>query len=189
MAEAMVLEWDQQKFRKTIKHSQRTNTSTFYTSPSVKLYKLFCSQFDAFRAKVAPQEVILKTMGATHQWHQREADPKFITVKDLLVGEEGDWLTMDDGDLQLKRQTKGPFKDSLLNDNETAVASNKYCKSWNDPEGPCPCHPGSCHKWKDCSLFQEQQVIQRGTLTFDPSPPNDEQDQNWTAKDPQAKLL
>ena len=85
----MVLEWDQRKFRKTLKHSQTTNTPTFYTSPGIKLCKLLCSQFDAFRTKVAPREVILKTMGTTHGQHQREADPEFIGEEDLLVGEEG----------------------------------------------------------------------------------------------------
>ena len=74
--------------------------------------------------KVAPQEVILKITGATHQWHHREADPEFIEFEDLLVGEEGNWLTMDDGDLRLKRQTRGTFKDLLHDDNETAVMSN-----------------------------------------------------------------
>ena len=91
MAKAMVLEWDQQKFRNTIKHSQAMNTPTFYTYPGL--------QFNAFCAKVAPQEVILKTMGAAHQWHQRETDPEFIAVIDLLVGEEGGWLSLDYGDL------------------------------------------------------------------------------------------
>ena len=71
-------------------------------------------------------------------------------IKDLLIGEEGGWLTMDDGDV----------KDPLLDDNETAVARRKSCKNGNDPKGPCPCHPGSRHKWKECILFQEQQVIQ-----------------------------
>ena len=69
MAEVMVLEWDQQKFRKTVNHSQTTHTPAFYTSPSIKLYKSFCLQFNAFHAKVAPQEVILKTTGATHGQH------------------------------------------------------------------------------------------------------------------------
>ena len=57
--------------------------------------------------------------------------------------------------------------DQLLDDNETTVMSNKSCKSWNDPKGPCPHHPGYC----DCTLFQGWQVIQQGLLTFDPSCP------------------
>ena len=102
MAEATVLEWDQWKFCKIIKHNQTTNTHIFYTSPGVKLYKLFCSQFDAYCTKITPQEVILKTAGATYWWHQREADPEFIVVKDMLVGKDGDWLNMDDGNLANK---------------------------------------------------------------------------------------
>ena len=160
MVEATVLEWDQQKFWKTIKHSQITNTPTFYTSPGMELYKSFCLQFDAFCAKVAPQEVILKTMGANHQQYQRKADPEFVMVEDLLVENKRDWPTMDDGDLRLKRQTRDPNENPLHDNDETTVASKKSCKNWNDHKGPCPCHPGSCHQWKECTLFQEWQVIQ-----------------------------
>ena len=103
-------------------------------------------------------------MGASHQRHQREADPEFITVKDLLVGEKGDRLTIDDGDLRLKWQTRGPVKDQLLDDGKTAVASKESCKNWNHPKGQCPRQPGSCHKWKECTLFQESQASNEGSL-------------------------
>ena len=79
----------------------------------------------SFLLKVAPQELISKIVGVSHQQDQREADLEFVTVEDLLVRKEGDWLTMDDEDSRLKRQTKGKIKDPLLNNDETAIASNK----------------------------------------------------------------
>ena len=75
------------------------NTPTVYTSPGIKLYELFCLQVEALCTKVTPQEVIFKTAGANHHQYQREADLEFVTVENLLVGEEGDWLTMDNMDL------------------------------------------------------------------------------------------
>ena len=38
---------------------------------------------------------VLKRRGATHGWYQREADLEVIAVKEMLVWEERDWLTMD----------------------------------------------------------------------------------------------
>ena len=43
------------------------------------------------------------------------------------------------------------------------------------------------HKWGECVFFKEIQFIQQSPLTFDPFSFND--DQFWTTKDPQAKLL
>ena len=63
------------------------------------LYKSFFLQFETLCMKVTPQEVIVKIVGANHRQYQREADSEFVAVKDLLVREEGDWLTMDNGDL------------------------------------------------------------------------------------------
>ena len=99
-------------------------------------------------------------VGAQQCLHQREADLEIIVVNDLLVGEEGDWLTMEDGGLRLKRQTRGPMNDPLLDNNETAIASNESFSKWSNPDGPCPQHPSSCHKWVECTLFQECQIIQ-----------------------------
>ena len=56
MVEETMLEWDECYFHKTIKHNQTTNTPTFFTSPVAKLYKSFCSQFEALRARVFPPE-------------------------------------------------------------------------------------------------------------------------------------
>ena len=41
---------------------------------------------------------------------------------------------MDDGMLKLKRHAMGSFDDSVLDDDETTVASNKSCESWNNCE-------------------------------------------------------
>ena len=87
---------------------------------------------------------------------------------------------MDDGELRLKQQTRGPTNDPLLDYNETAIESNKSCAKWND---------SSCYKWGKSTLLQEHQIIQQGPLIFDPPPSNHEQNPNWTAKDPQANLL
>ena len=58
--------------------------------------------------KVTPPEIIFKILGANQCQHHREVDLEVITIIDLLVGEEGDWLTMEDGDLWLKQHTRGP---------------------------------------------------------------------------------
>ena len=101
------------------------NTPTLYISPGIKLYKSFCLQFKALFTKVTPQEVFFMTVGANHHQQQREPDPEFVALEDLLVGEEWDWLTMDDGVLQLKRQTRGLTDNPLFNDNETVNTSNE----------------------------------------------------------------
>ena len=105
------------------------------------------------------------------------------------MGEEGDWLTMDGGKLRLKQQIIAPTDGLPLEDNETAVTTNRSCADWTNPYYHCPRHPHSCHKLGECALFNKQQILQRCPFTFDPAPFTNEQDQHWMAKDPQAKLL
>ena len=81
MAEATVLEWDQ---------------TYLLQLPWCKPLS-FCLQFEALQAQVTSSETIFQVVDTPHHQHQREADSEFIVVEDLLVREEGDWLTMGDG--------------------------------------------------------------------------------------------
>ena len=135
MAETTVLEWDQCKFRKTIQHSQATNTPTFFTSPGANLCESFCSKFEALQAQVAPLGDHIPGDGYT--------TPSVQEVGRLEIHCYG---TMDDGKMRLEQQAASPADDPPLKDNKIAIASNKSCAKWTDPNDPCPWHPDSCYK-------------------------------------------
>ena len=60
---------------------------------------------------------VLRRRGATHGLYQREADLEVIVVKEMLVWEERDWLTMDNGFWKMTRllsQAMNPAKAGMI---------------------------------------------------------------------------
>ena len=113
------------------------------------------SLFEALRPHITLSEMVIQMVDESYHQHQRKEDSKFIVVEDHLVGKEGDWVTVDDGELKLKQQSSNQADDPPLEDKETAITSNKSCAEWTDPNDPCLNHPGFCHKRGECALSQQ----------------------------------
>ena len=71
---------------------------------------------------------------------------------------------MNDGDLQLKGKQGVPSKTHCLTIVKPLLQSMNPARAGTILKVDAPVIL-SCHKWKDCNLFQEWQVIQQGPLT------------------------
>jgi hypothetical protein len=155
-----ILYWDQKHFQKLVLHCSLTNTPIFYTAPSLQAYRAFASTFEALEAPYFCREHVLQYPGQRPIATEGPFDPMDLLSREELIAEENFLL-----DKQQKSVNKG-----VTEDDETIQTANLP----PPPAGNEP-HPG---------------VTRRGALTFDPSPPleEDEEFQLATANN-QAELI
>jgi hypothetical protein len=161
MATHNILFWDQKRFQKLIPRSSLMNTLVSYTSPSSRAYRAFASTFEALKAPFFCQEHVLQYPGQRPIATEGPFDPMDLLSQEEFIAKEN---------LNLKKQKRTLVNEGVTLDNETVQTSNLPSTPANNKP-----HPGTA-----C----------QGTLTFDPSPPLEEEEEfQLAAANNQAKMM
>jgi hypothetical protein len=155
-----ILYWDQKHFQKSVPHCSSTNTPVFYMAPSLRAFRAFTLTFEALEAPYFHREHVLQYLGQRPIATEGPFNPMDLLSREEFIAEEN---------LLLNKQQKS-VDEGVTEDNETAQTANLPPPPANNEP-----HPG---------------VACCGTLTFDPSPPLEEDEEfQLAAADNQAKLM
>ena len=157
--------WNQRRHCKTVRHSSRTNTPTFWTAPGTIDYTAFEAVFHVHDPTSYLQRVVNSHM---------QTPP----AEEEFVAEE-----------EINKSKYPPASEGATADDDTVVTSNLDLNTIN-VEQPCPLHPMGNHKWGECRLHQVHPTDSFESLRYSaiPSDPTGIPD-NLAADNDQAELM
>jgi hypothetical protein len=155
-----ILYWDQKRFQKSVPHCSSTNTPVFYTALSSQAYRAFASTFEVLEAPYFRREHVLQYPGRRPIATEGPFNPMDLLSREEFIAEEN---------LLLNKQQKS-VDEGVTEDDETVQTANLPPPPANEEP-----HPG---------------IACRGALTFDPSPPLEEDKEfQLAAANNQAELM